>query len=699
MELRAFCKAVLFAETLEGKLLDPGPLEDRAPGAARTAAAPGRPPELRWAPGERAPFPGATRLDDPRAAGQVLHAFANHELEALELMALTLLRFPDAPAAFRRELAETLREEQRHLGLYLERLEALGVGFGELPVNGFLWSCLAEVGSPLAFVTRMSLTFEQANLDYALRYAQAFRVVGDLETARVLEEVYRDEVGHVRTGVAWFREWTAGEDEWDAYRRHLGAPLTPTRAKGPGFSAAARRAAGLSERFIAELRACAASKGRPPRVLWFDPGADDDLGRPGRAPDAATRAVAADLAPLFGLAARSGDALAVPRAPSRAHTERLLALGLDGPEPVASDLDGAALRRALAGRRLASLEPWGWCPRARDALAPLEPQLVGEARVPTRDELETLHRRVRSKEWSAELLVELADAEPAWAGAAGLAGRPGAVAHDRAAVDAAIAELAAAGAAWVGLKAPHGASGRGARRAEVGRPVDAGQTGWIERTLREQGALVVEPWLDRAVDLSVQLHVDGPGAARVLGVGRFLTDRRGQYEGAVLGRAVDDLDPAVRRALAESIPVLRRVGAQVGRRLAEAGYRGPAGVDALLARVDGALRVRPLVEVNPRWTMGRLAHELARRHLRPGAAGLLRLLPVARLGSPPSAFAEALAAVSPPRRVDDRLGSGAVCLTDPARAEQVLPVLVAGRSVGECAAALSRATGRCSSAE
>ena len=65
---------------------------------------PGRPRDLEFkAQGvARDEFPGLERLEQERERGRLLHFFANHELLATELMALVLLRFPDAPAAFRR---------------------------------------------------------------------------------------------------------------------------------------------------------------------------------------------------------------------------------------------------------------------------------------------------------------------------------------------------------------------------------------------------------------------------------------------------------------------------------------------------------------------------------------------------------------------------------------------------------------------
>src|SRR5215472_10021928 len=115
MELREFAEQVLFATTLEEKLRTPQNVTDEHPGAPlATPAAPGRPEHLQFKPHAtgKSEFPGLHRLEDKTERGKLLHFFANHELLATELMALVLLKFPEAPAAFRKGVFETLKDEQ-----------------------------------------------------------------------------------------------------------------------------------------------------------------------------------------------------------------------------------------------------------------------------------------------------------------------------------------------------------------------------------------------------------------------------------------------------------------------------------------------------------------------------------------------------------------------------------------------------------
>src|SRR5207248_771837 len=127
----------------------------------------------------RVAMPRATSLASPRKRAICLHFFANHELQALELMAFALLAWPAAPAGFRRGVAETLRDEQRHTALYLARMEELGLRFGEIPVTDYFWAQSKWWRTPLHYVAALSLGFEGGNLDRAPMYEELFRAAGD----------------------------------------------------------------------------------------------------------------------------------------------------------------------------------------------------------------------------------------------------------------------------------------------------------------------------------------------------------------------------------------------------------------------------------------------------------------------------------------------------------------------------------------
>ena len=273
---------------------------------------PARPPGLGLNEGgERPPFPRLSQLDDPLARGRVLHFFANHELLAMELMAVALLRFTDAPSAWRLGLARILLEEQDHMRLYLTRMDALGVRFGELGVSPFFWTCLADVDSPRDFAAGMSLTFEVANLDWCRFYGAAVREVGDSETEALLERVYQEEIGHVAHGLHWFRRWKDPESsDWDAYVESLSLPLSPARARGKVFDRAGREAAGLHPDHIDRLQTFSRSRGRPPWVYSFAAGIE--IVAAGRTPNKAVSTLTADLAALPHLLARADDIVLAP---------------------------------------------------------------------------------------------------------------------------------------------------------------------------------------------------------------------------------------------------------------------------------------------------------------------------------------------------------------------------------------------------
>jgi hypothetical protein len=235
------------------------------------------------------------------------------------------------------------------------------------------------------------------------------------------------------------------------------------------------------------------------------------------------------------------------------------------------------------------------------------------------------------------------------------------------------------------VKAPLGTSGTQNKRVLNVNELQGPLGGWIQNSIREQGSVVVEPWLDKHADLSMQLEISDEGV-RLLGIRRFYVGSRLEYRGTELDPKLTSLDEEAQRFLHSDPGPIERwktLARAVGQELARSGYRGPAGIDALLWKEKGGLRLKPLVELNPRWTMGRVALAIE-AHVLPGTPA--RWLYVSKralaAGQGFVPFAEALEARHPVSRKHAgggmRICEGIVCTTDPTRAREVLTVLAVG---------------------
>ena len=254
MELRDLATRVVTTEEIALKLRPERQITDLNPGSPTRLDAPGRPANLTIRPARQVKIPAIEGMADPKQRPRILHALANHELQAAELFAWAVLAFADAPPEFRQGLAKILSDEQRHTRMYIARVEACGCRFGDFPVSGYFWHKVPSILSPMHFISAMSLTFENANLDHVVDYAEAARKAGDIKTAQVIETIGRDEVEHVRFGWQWLNRWKDPQtDAWDAWTDHLEWPLRPIKAKGRQFQRQARRTAGLDEAFIDRL--------------------------------------------------------------------------------------------------------------------------------------------------------------------------------------------------------------------------------------------------------------------------------------------------------------------------------------------------------------------------------------------------------------------------------------------------------------
>ena len=256
MELRAFAERILRSPSMEAKLepLD-GPMEDREPGVAVRIETPARAENLKFAAPRTTPsMPHPLALGEESKRAVAHHIMANHELQALEVMAWVLLAFPEAPAEFRTGIARVMADEQRHTRMHMERSARLGLEFGQLPVNCYIWKQTRTFETLLDYIAVLPLVFEARNLDHTLELEAAFQAVGDPRSAALMRRIHEDEIEHVAFGLHWLRTLKMPTDtEWEAYCAHLKWPMSPSKAFGEIFQSDARKRSGMTEAFISQF--------------------------------------------------------------------------------------------------------------------------------------------------------------------------------------------------------------------------------------------------------------------------------------------------------------------------------------------------------------------------------------------------------------------------------------------------------------
>ena len=141
------------------------------------------------------------------------------------------------------------------------------------------------------------------------------------------------------------------------------------------------------------------------------------------------------------------------------------------------------------------------------------------------------------------------------------------------------------------LKSPHGFSGRG------NTLIKDDDCKW------EEEMRIGEPWVDRVFDFSTQWKINE--SIQYLGATQNETTDRGFHISNSVGdlqKIFDPYLPYLEEQKQESEKLLNL--------LKERGYFGPVGIDAMI--YEGA-KLRPIVEINPRKTMGWLALELHKK--------------------------------------------------------------------------------------
>jgi hypothetical protein len=346
------------------------------------------------------------------------------------------------------------------------------------------------------------------------------------------------------------------------------------------------------------------------------------------------------------------------------------------------------------------LQPWAWGPDSLELLDPLF-QSGEDQPAERRRHFNERIAQLYSKAWSAGFLRTILEHCREWDETSSNENwlcsdsQAGVAVNSLEEALGAVAAIRGRGHHRVVVKAAHGLAGHNAIRLWE-QAILPNQQQWLVRSLDQGRQLVVEPWLEREMDFSIHLEME-PDNLRLLGYTGLVSDLKGQYVGnwaepgftkRLPGKAAACF-PAL-PGIAERIEQLYSVTASLLQgHLKEAGFTGPISIDAFIYRTArGDFRLKPIVEINPRYTMGRLTLELM-EHVCAQREGVFRLFNKAQVTAAGFADFESYAraqAESFPLQMDQdhlRISQGAICLNDPNQAQACLAIFETRRHSGE----------------
>lgn len=159
------------------------------------------------------------------------------------------------------------------------------------------------------------------------------------------------------------------------------------------------------------------------------------------------------------------------------------------------------------------------------------------------------------------------------------------------------------------LKPRFGAAGRG-RVPGFGFAILSPQLNGSLGRFADCGGAVLEPFLDRVVDVSAQFVIHGPAKFELLGTMRQDLTVSGSYVGHQ-GRLQDGTVSSA----CDFEDELIQTSSVLVERASEEGLIGPCGVDAFAFRLGDRIFFRPCVELNARFTVATVVIGLVRRLL------------------------------------------------------------------------------------
>ncbi|KAF8063304.1 hypothetical protein FPV67DRAFT_1563433 [Lyophyllum atratum] len=200
--------------------------------------------------------PGKVKNRKNRAV--MLHALANIEQWAWDIIARFGPSHPNIPPAFFSDFTKMALDESKHFTLLTSRLSAISPStpYGTMPVHASLWESATVTSRSLrSRLAIIHLVHEARGLDVNPGTIERFRKAGDKESVEVMEVIHADEVTHVTSGHRWFTWVCEQEDNVDpveAFREEVRRGWRGD-VKGP-FNVEDREKAGMTREFYEGLK-------------------------------------------------------------------------------------------------------------------------------------------------------------------------------------------------------------------------------------------------------------------------------------------------------------------------------------------------------------------------------------------------------------------------------------------------------------
>jgi len=151
-------------------------------------------------------------VTDTNGHRRYLHQLIAFEISTFEACSRHIAEFASMPWRFHYDVAGQIRDELRHLEMWLERLPHTGGRLGEWPLSAHEYAVCAghDLPSRIGLLERL---VEASALDSLDLHRCLWETRGDQVMTAYLARVQVDEIGHVRLGNHWLRRLCADDAE------------------------------------------------------------------------------------------------------------------------------------------------------------------------------------------------------------------------------------------------------------------------------------------------------------------------------------------------------------------------------------------------------------------------------------------------------------------------------------------------------